>query len=50
MKDLAAGRRAKFIKPLRPGEIAIINTNRGVLDLEEALKQNVGGEILCRAS
>lgn len=50
MKDLAAGRRAKFIAPLRPGEIAIMNTNRGVLDLEEALKQNVGGEILCRAS
>ncbi|CAO3677035.1 unnamed protein product [Umbelopsis ramanniana] len=50
MKDLAAGRRAKFIKPLAPGEIAIMNTNRGVLELEEAMKQNVGGEIIARAS
>lgn len=50
MKHLASGRRAKFIKPLQPGEIAILNTSRGVLELQEAIKKNVGGEILCRAS
>lgn len=50
MKSMASGRRAKFIKPLQPGEIAIMNTNQGVLELQEAIKKNVGGEILCRAS
>ncbi|KAF7731547.1 hypothetical protein EC973_009311 [Apophysomyces ossiformis] len=50
MKNMANGRRAKFIKPLQPGEIAIMNTNCGVLELQEAIQKNVGGEILCRAS
>lgn len=50
MKQIASGRRAKFVKPLQPGEIAVMNTNRGVLEIQEAIKKNVGGEILCRAS
>ncbi|KAG0164931.1 hypothetical protein DFQ28_007290 [Apophysomyces sp. BC1034] len=50
MKNIANGRRVKFIKPLQPGEVAIINTNRGVLELQEAVKENVGGEVICRAS
>ncbi|KAI9320514.1 30S ribosomal protein S8 [Dichotomocladium elegans] len=50
MKQIASGRRAKFIKPLQPGEIAIVNTNRGVLEIQEAIQKNVGGEVLCRAS
>ncbi|KAI7870354.1 30S ribosomal protein S8 [Spinellus fusiger] len=50
LKNIANGRRAQFIKPLQPGEIAIVNTNLGVLELQEALKKNVGGEILCRAA
>ncbi|CAO3597459.1 unnamed protein product [Absidia cylindrospora] len=48
MKHLASGRRAKLIAPLQPGEIAIMNTNRGVMDLQEAIEKNVGGELLCR--
>ncbi|KAI8066653.1 30S ribosomal protein S8 [Gongronella butleri] len=48
MKHLASGRRAKFVSPLQPGEIAIMNTNRGVLNLRDAINENVGGEILCR--
>lgn len=50
MKHLASGRRAKFIAPLQPGEIAIMNTNRGVMDLQEAIEKNVGGELLCRVN
>ncbi|KAL1932464.1 hypothetical protein VTP01DRAFT_8142 [Rhizomucor pusillus] len=50
MKRIASGRRAKFIKPLQPGEIAIVSTNRGVLDLHEAIEKKAGGEVLCRAS
>ncbi|KAL1923555.1 mitochondrial 37S ribosomal protein uS8m [Calcarisporiella thermophila] len=48
LKDLASGRRAKFVEPLQSGEIAIVSTNRGVMELQEALQKNVGGEILCR--
>ncbi|KAG1460983.1 hypothetical protein G6F56_005824 [Rhizopus delemar] len=50
LKNIANGRRSQFIKPLQPGEIAIISTNRGVLELQEAIEKNVGGEVLCRAS
>ncbi|KAG0737504.1 hypothetical protein G6F26_003506 [Rhizopus arrhizus] len=50
LKNVANGRRAQLIKPLQPGEIAIVNTNRGVLELQEAIEKNVGGEVLCRAS
>ncbi|KAI9244160.1 30S ribosomal protein S8 [Sporodiniella umbellata] len=50
LKSMSSGRRAQFIKPLQPGEIAVVNTNRGVLELQEAIEKNVGGELLCRAS
>ncbi|GAA5805433.1 30S ribosomal protein S8 [Helicostylum pulchrum] len=50
LKNVASGRRAQFIKPLQPGEIAIVNTNRGVLELQEAIEKNVGGELICRAT
>ncbi|CAO3627940.1 unnamed protein product [Mucor hiemalis] len=50
LKNVAGGRRAQFIKPLQPGEIAIVNTNRGVLEVQEAIEKNVGGELICRAS
>ncbi|CAI2176406.1 8388_t:CDS:1 [Funneliformis geosporum] len=49
LKNLIAGRRAKFITPLKLGEVAIINTSCGVLEINEAIEQNHGGEILCRA-
>jgi small subunit ribosomal protein S8 len=50
LKNLASGNRSQFIKPLQPGEIAIINTNKGVLELQEAIEKNVGGEVICRGS
>ncbi|KAI8884526.1 30S ribosomal protein S8 [Backusella circina FSU 941] len=50
LKNLASGSRSQFIKPLQPGEIAIINTNKGVLELQEAIEKNVGGEVICRGS
>lgn len=46
---LASGRRAKFIEGLHPGEIAVVSTNKGVMELREAIKRNVGGKLLCRA-
>jgi len=50
LQNLAAGNRAQFIKGLQPGEIAILTTNYGVLELREALEKGAGGEILCRVS
>jgi ribosomal protein S8 len=49
LKNLTAGRRAKFIPPLQLGEIAIVSTSRGVLEIKEAIEQNHGGVVLCRA-
>ncbi|KAG0240039.1 30S ribosomal protein S8 [Mortierella sp. GBAus27b] len=49
LQALAAGNRAQFIKGLQPGEIAILTTNYGVLELREALEKGAGGEVLCRA-
>ncbi|KAF9201280.1 hypothetical protein BGZ49_008466 [Haplosporangium sp. Z 27] len=46
LQDLAAGNRAQFIKGLQPGEIAILTTNYGVLELREALEKGAGGEVL----
>lgn len=48
LKNLTTGKRAKFIPPLKLGEIAIIGTSRGVLEIKEAIEQNHGGEVLCR--
>ncbi|KAF9178810.1 hypothetical protein BGZ51_007456 [Haplosporangium sp. Z 767] len=49
LQNLAAGNRSQFIKGLQPGEIAILTTNYGVLELREALEKGAGGEVLCRA-
>ncbi|KAG0043181.1 hypothetical protein BGZ83_011753 [Gryganskiella cystojenkinii] len=49
LQNLAAGNRSQFIKGLQPGEIAILTTSYGVLELREALEKGAGGEVLCRA-
>jgi ribosomal protein S8 len=50
LKNLTAGRSAnRLVHPLQPGEIAIIKTSSGILEIKEAIEQNVGGEVLCRA-
>ncbi|CAG8434791.1 11749_t:CDS:1 [Ambispora gerdemannii] len=46
--SLCRGRRAKFIAPLQPGEIAIVSTNFGVMEIREAIVLRSGGELLCR--
>ncbi|KAJ1970563.1 hypothetical protein H4R34_006023, partial [Dimargaris verticillata] len=49
LQRLASGRPVSIVKPLRPGEIIVVETPEGVLELQEALKQRVGGTVLCRA-
>ncbi|CAG8573030.1 17059_t:CDS:1, partial [Acaulospora colombiana] len=44
LQDWSTGKRAKFVSPLQPGEIAIISTPRGVLDITDALSLRTGGE------
>ncbi|KAI8990939.1 30S ribosomal protein S8 [Mycotypha africana] len=48
LKDIAQGRRVGPVTPLQPGEIGIVNTSMGVLELNEACEKRVGGEFLCR--
>lgn len=37
------------IKPVKEGGIMVLSTPKGVMTAEEAKKEHVGGEILCRA-
>ncbi|WFD01111.1 hypothetical protein MYAM1_003872 [Malassezia yamatoensis] len=45
------GRRAKFVTPLRAGEIGIINCGKhGWLEAKDAMRQKFEGEVVCRVS
>lgn len=48
LKAVAAGRRNAhaLVKPADVGQITILDTAYGVLDINEALMKNVGGEVL----
>ncbi|CAG8682370.1 13333_t:CDS:1, partial [Acaulospora morrowiae] len=48
LQNWSTGQRVKFIPPLQPGEIAIVSTSRGVLDIKDAMLLKTGGEVLCR--
>jgi ribosomal protein S8 len=53
IQRLCSGRRAKFVKPLGMGEVAIVRTrekDHEWLEAREALKLNMGGEVVCRVS
>ncbi|KAI9219542.1 30S ribosomal protein S8 [Blastocladiella britannica] len=53
LAEVAAGNKCRRLQqlglsvPLVPGQVIAINTELGVLDLYDAVKQNVGGEVLC---
>lgn len=50
LKLIAAGREAShLLKASQVGQVTILHTPYGVLELKEALKKNVGGEVLCYA-
>ncbi|KAL4399566.1 ribosome structural constituent [Malassezia pachydermatis] len=45
------GRRAKFVSPLRAGEIGIINCGKdGWFEAKEAMRRKLEGEVVCRVS
>ncbi|VEU21483.1 DEKNAAC102580 [Brettanomyces naardenensis] len=47
----ASGKRVRFIPPMKPDEVVFLRTNKGeILNLYEAVKKQLDGELLCRAS
>src|SRR5436305_14183626 len=44
LKMIANGREAGFVKPLNPGECIFVSTDRGVMELREAVKKITGGQ------
>ena len=50
LKAVAAARNvSKHLKGQEMGQVTIVDTVFGILELKEALKKNVGGEVLCFA-
>ncbi|KAK4167253.1 ribosomal protein S8-like protein [Cladorrhinum sp. PSN259] len=50
LNKVARGFRAGHIKGLNMGELLFVSTDRGVLEIREALDKKVGGLVLCRVS
>ncbi|PVU87904.1 hypothetical protein BB559_005812 [Furculomyces boomerangus] len=47
---LVSGYHAGIVKPITPGEVIIVSTSRGIMDINEAAKQTLGGVLLARIS
>ncbi|RKP07821.1 30S ribosomal protein S8 [Thamnocephalis sphaerospora] len=48
LRGLVAGQQQGIVKPALPGEIIVVATSKGVLEVNDAIRQNVGGKLLCR--
>jgi len=47
----ATGRRAKFVTPLRAGEIGVVDCGKhGWFEAKEAMRRKLDGEVVCRVS
>lgn len=50
LMKLTTGRRARYMPPLRLGEIGIINTGpRGFMEIKDAVRVGCGGELVAKA-
>lgn len=52
VRRICTGRRAKNVKPLRMGEVAVIRTKNPEyewVEAREAMQLQLGGEVICRA-
>lgn len=45
---MLSGRRAQFVRPVGPGEIMLLETEKGWREGREALIEGLGGEVMCR--
>ncbi|KAB5584848.1 ribosomal protein S8-like protein [Coniochaeta sp. 2T2.1] len=50
LSRIARGFEAGYVKGLNLGETLFLSTDRGVLEVREALERKVGGLVLCRVS
>jgi len=50
LEKVARGFDAGFVKGLTLGECLFLTTDRGVLEIREALEKKVGGTVLCRTA
>ncbi|GMM44074.1 mitochondrial 37S ribosomal protein [Pichia kluyveri] len=50
LQSFASGNRFRFVKPVMPGEIVFVRPrgSKEVINLHEAVKKHVDGELLCR--
>jgi len=50
LEKVARGFRAGYVEGLNLGECLFVSTDRGVLEVREALEKKLGGLVLCRVS
>lgn len=50
LRKLYAGKWIRNVKPVQPGELILIRTQGLLMDINEAINKNYGGEVLCRIS
>ena len=48
IERLCTGRRVVDVKPLAVGEVMFLSTDKGIMEAREALRQRIGGQLLCR--
>lgn len=48
MAQLIRGHTASLIKGLQPGECLIVGTDKGIMEIREAVRRRLGGQLLCR--
>ncbi|KAI9505000.1 hypothetical protein GGI25_000483 [Coemansia spiralis] len=50
LRTLAAGKSWGIVKGIIPGEIMIVSTTKGIMEVQDAVKNGLGGVLLARAS
>ncbi|KAF8540979.1 hypothetical protein BDD12DRAFT_916792 [Trichophaea hybrida] len=50
LEEIVQGRLHAYVEGLQPGETLFLGTDKGVLEVREAIKRKIGGQLLCRAS
>jgi len=48
LKEIAQGKPYAYVPGLQPGEALFLGTDRGVIEVREAIKRRTGGQLLCR--
>ncbi|EGX54050.1 hypothetical protein AOL_s00004g83 [Orbilia oligospora ATCC 24927] len=48
LKQIGLGKDAGYVKGAEMGECIFVSTDRGIMELREAVKKMTGGQVLCR--